>query len=102
MDAMIKKEMSDKISGLSTDDFVVFVYTLGKDSLKNHPPGRSKPTIDVDLLKISAEFYQEYKNTEIEIYKQISIGIRRAAHKLHRYMIKQKLTSTHKKFLRLL
>jgi hypothetical protein len=100
MEAKQKQELCNKLTAVGEKEFILFVVELGKKNLDEHPPGRKKPTVDTDLLSLSVEFFNEYKLTKNADFFHVSKCIRSAAHKIHRIMLKRKLTSNSKKFIR--
>ncbi|MCZ2224482.1 MAG: hypothetical protein LC122_12735 [Chitinophagales bacterium] len=56
---------------------------------------------DLELLKYSENFLGLYRREQVKDYLEISIIFRKAAHKMHRYLVKNKKVEKHRKFLNL-
>lgn len=54
---------------------------------------------DLELINISEQFLKQYRKTADKNYLEISIFLRRLAHRVHWTMVKKELISKNKKFL---
>lgn len=61
-----------------------------------------KPDYDLELLNLSKSFFILYRRTSNLEYASLSKELRRVAHAIHRYLVRQGLKSSDDRFLMLI
>lgn len=97
----IKHEFIDRYKSVGKERFYSFILTFGVDKLVKIKDGQNIVSPEVEFLDYSDKFLMLYRRGLDIDYLELSNLFRKAAHKIYRVGLKQKLLEHNARFLNL-
>lgn len=98
---VVKHEFVDRFRAVGRDRFYNFILTFGVDKLVRIRDGQKMLSPEVEFLDYYDKFLMLYRRGLDEDYLELAKLFRKAAHKIYRVGIKQKLIDRSTRFLNL-